>query len=99
MRIYLTYSVLVALLVAGFAFAIGTIGAVGVELFYGPEVTSYAKVAYGVFDGLGPFSLIGFDVRLLAAIGVAIVAVGLAAVLPPLLLNVGRSPLRNMADN
>lgn len=99
MRIYLTYSVLVALLVAGFAFVLGIAGAVGVELFYGPEVTSYAKVAYGVFDGLGSFSLIGFDVRLLGAIGVAIVAVGLAAVLPPLLLNVGRSPLRNMSDN
>ncbi len=98
MRIYLIYSVMVAVLVAIFSFLIGTGGAVTIELLYGPEITDQAKVAYGVFDSLGKFSLIGVDGMLLGIVAAAILLVGILAVLPPLIRNVRRNPIRDMRD-
>ena len=99
MRIYVTYSLIIALFVVLAALLLGGIGAVVIESLYGPQATSYAKVAYGVFDQLKPFSFVGIDLRLLSLIIIAILVTSLAAVLPPLIRNVRRNPIRDMRDD
>lgn len=99
MRIYISYSLIVALFVALLALIIGGIGAVVIEVLYGSQATNYAKVAYGVFDQLQPFSFIGIDIGLIGRIILAILVVSFIAVLPPLIRNVRRNPIRDMRDD
>lgn len=99
MRVYLTYSLMVAVIVTVASFVLGFAGAFVIEVLYGPDITSYAKVAYGVFDGLGNFTFIGVNGLLLGLIVVAIFVVAVIAVLPPLVRNVRRSPIKDMRDD
>lgn len=98
-RIYVSYSLMVALLVVVFALVLGAIGAGVIEALYGAQATNYAKVAYGVFDQLQPFSFIGININLIGAIILAILVISLIAVLPPLIRNVRRNPIRDMRDD
>jgi ABC-type antimicrobial peptide transport system permease subunit len=99
MQIYISYSLIVALLIAAFALVLGSIGAIVIEVLYGAQVTNYAKVAYGVFDQLQPFSFIGINLNLLGLIVAAILIISFLAVLPPLIRNIRRNPIRDMRDD
>ncbi len=96
--VYLFYSLMVALWIVLIALLIGAVGATVIEVLYGSQVTNYAKVAYGVFDQLQPFTFIGIDVSLLGLVIAAILIISLVAVLPPLLRNIRRNPIRDMRD-
>jgi hypothetical protein len=96
--VYLLYSLMVALWIVFIALLIGAAGAMLIEVLYGPQVTNYAKVAYGVFDQLQPFTFIGFNVSLLGLVIAAILIISIIAVLPPLLRNIRRNPIRDMRD-
>lgn len=99
MRIYISYSVIVSLLTVLCAVLLGIVGAYVVESMYGDQTTNYAKVAYGVFDKLEPFSFIGINVSINSLIIASIVIVSLVAVLPPLIRNVRRNPIRDIRDD
>jgi len=98
MRIYITYSILVACIVMLSSLAIGAVGSALIETLYGAEITNYAKVAYGVFNNLGSFNLIGFDVVHMGMLMAVILAVGLIAILPPLIRNIRRNPIQDMRN-
>lgn len=97
--IYLTYSALVASLVAVCSLILGFIVALVVQILYRNDVADYAKVAYGVFNEPDTFSFIGVDSILLSLIVAVVLAVGFIAVVPPLIRNVRRSPIRDMRDD
>ncbi len=97
--VYLTYSLMVAGLIALFAFALGLGLAFLADRYVSASATAFAQVAYGTFDDTAPaFHVIGFDVRLLALLASAIILISLIAVTPPLIRNVRRSPIRDMRD-
>jgi len=98
-HIYLTYSVLVALLVALCSLAIGFAAALVAQSLYRDDIADYAKVAYGVFNEPDTFSLIGVDAALLGLTVVVIMVVGVIAVVPSLLRNVRRNPIRDMRED
>jgi hypothetical protein len=98
-RIYVGYSFIVSLIVALFALILGGVGAVVVEALYGAQTTNYAKVAYGTFDQLQPFSFIGINIYLIVLVIAAIIVISLIATLPPLIRNVRRNPIRDMRDD
>ncbi|PIE00868.1 MAG: hypothetical protein CSA81_13380 [Acidobacteria bacterium] len=98
MSIYILYSLMVAALIILLSLLLAAVISAAVEAVYGPQVTDYAKVAYGVFDGLQPFSLIGINLPLISLVVCSIFFVSLIAVLPPLIHNVRRSPVRDIRD-
>jgi ABC-type antimicrobial peptide transport system permease subunit len=98
MRIYIVYSAIVAVLIIVFALVMGAVGVTIIQILYGSQATNYAKVAYGVFDQLQPFSFIGININLILVVIIAIILVSLIAVLPPLVRNVRRNPIRDMRD-
>jgi ABC-type antimicrobial peptide transport system permease subunit len=97
--IYMTYSILIASLIVLFSCLLGVAGATVIELLYRDAVASYVAVAYGIFDGLDTFSLIGFDSVLVGSVVVIIFGVGMSAVIVPLIRNVRRNPIRDMRDS
>jgi hypothetical protein len=98
MAIYLLYSVIVALRIAGFSLVLGAGIAALIQALYGGQMTNYAKVAYGVFDKGQTFNVIGINVAQLALLVVCIFGISLVAVLPPLVRNIRRSPISDMRD-
>lgn len=97
-HIYLTYSILVALLVAVSAFVIGFTTALMMQIIYRGGIADYTKAAYGVFNEPDTFSLVGIDGTLLSLTVVVILVVGVIAVIPPLIRNVRRNPIRDMRE-
>jgi hypothetical protein len=97
--IYMTYSILIASLIVLFSCLLGVAGATVIELLYRDAVASYVAVAYGIFDGLDTFSLIGFDSVLVGSVVVIVFGVGMSAVIVPLIRNVRRNPIRDMRDS
>jgi hypothetical protein len=99
MAVYITYSLMVAGLIALFALALGFIGAFIIESLYVADLTHYAQVAYGVFTSSQSFSFIGVNLSLLGLVVASIIVVSVIAVLPPLIRNVRRNPIRDMRDD
>jgi hypothetical protein len=97
-RIYITYSILVALLIAVCSFVIGFAAALTLQVIYRDDIADYVKVAYGVFNEPDTFTLIGVNGVLLGLAVAVILVIGVAAVIPPLLRNVRRNPIRDMRD-
>ena len=98
MSIYLTYSILVALLIAICSLTLGLVVALVVQVLFREDIADYMKVAYGVFSEPDTFSLIGADSILLGLTVAVILVVGLTAVILPLLRNVRRNPIRDLRD-
>ena len=97
--VYLTYSLMVAGLIAVFAFILGLGLAFLADRYISAPATAFAQVAYGTFDATAPsFHVIGFNIPLLALLAGAIILISLIAVTPPLIRNVRRSPIRDMRD-
>ncbi len=97
-HIYLTYSVLVALLVILCSFVIGFAVVLILQGMYRDDIADYVKVSYGVFNESNTFSLIGVDGTLLGLTTAVIFIVGIISVIPSLLRNVRRNPIRDMRD-
>ena len=97
-HVYLTYSVLVALLVALCSLVIGFATALIAQGMYRNDIADYAKVAYGVFNEPDTFTLIGIDCIQVSLTILVILVVGVIAVIPSLLRNVRRNPIRDMRE-
>ena len=96
--IYLAYSLIVALYISAFMLTLGFGIALIVNHLYSGNATDIAQIAYGSFNTIASFRLIGVNLLLLGALTLCVFAISLIAALPPLWRNVRRSPIRDMRD-
>ncbi len=96
--VYLLYSANVALRVIVFGLFLGVSIAGIVQILYSAQVTNYAKVAYGIFDRNQTFSFVNFDLLPLMLLTICIFAISIIAILPSLIRNVRRNPIKDMRD-
>lgn len=96
--IYVLYILLVALQIALVSTTLGIIAALAVDYFYGQVLTDTAVTAFGIIDDAPRFSLFSLESPLLVAVIGSIFAISVIASIQPLVLNVRRSPIRDMRD-
>lgn len=99
MAVYITYSMMVAVIIAVFALFVGLGGAFTVNNLYGGIMTDYAKVAYGTFTTPLTFTFMGQNWPYIGIIVALVILISLIAVLPPLWRNVRRNPINDMRDD
>lgn len=98
-QIYITYTVLVSLLVATFGVMLGAIAAGVLSNKYTPDLSVTAVLAYNAQDINREFSLFGLNPGYILAIIGLTVLTGVLAALLPLLANTRRNPIRDMRDD
>lgn len=96
-KIYLLYSLWVALRIALFAAALASVIVLVVETLFSRRATDAAQLAYGVFNDAS-FHFFGVPSPLFWAILGGILMMSLVAITPPLLRNIRRNPIRDMRD-
>ncbi|MEO7270173.1 MAG: ABC transporter permease [Knoellia sp.] len=97
-KIYLLYSLWVALRIALFAAVLAGVIVLVFETLFSRRATDAAQLAYGVFNGDARFHFFGTPSWLFWAILGGIIAMSLVAITPPLLRNIRRNPIRDMRD-
>lgn len=97
-KVYLLYSLWVALRIALFAALLAGAIVLVIETLFTRRATDAAQLAYGVFDGDATFHFFGTPSLLFWAILGGILAMALVAITPPLLRNIRRNPIRDMRD-
>jgi ABC-type lipoprotein release transport system permease subunit len=97
-QIYITYTIIVALFVAGIALAAGTAGAVVLDHKLGPNLSVGAVVAYNASDVHKHFSLISINPLYLSIIVGLVLLSALLSAIFPLLSNMRRNPIRDMRE-
>lgn len=97
-KVYLLYSIWVALRIALFAGLLAVAIVAVLELLYSERATRAAQLAYGVFDGDATFHFLGIPGPIFWAILGGILLMSLVAITPPLLRNIRRNPIRDMRD-
>jgi ABC-type antimicrobial peptide transport system permease subunit len=97
-QIYLTYTVMVGLLVTAVAIALGSIGAQIISNRLAPGLSVNAVLVYNARNPHMHFNLAGFDVWYLGAIVLLVLLVSLLSAVIPLLANMRRNPIRDMRD-
>ncbi|KGN37023.1 FtsX-like permease family protein [Knoellia subterranea] len=98
MKVYVLYSIWVAVRIALFAGLLAAAIVVGIEVFFTERATRAAQLAYGVFDGDARFHFLGIPGPVFWAILAGILLMSLVAITPPLLRNIRRNPIRDMRD-
>lgn len=98
-QIYLGYTTLLSLLVAGCAFVFGGIGAYFINQRYSGNLSVTAVITYGAQDVHKRFTLFGLDIRLLGAVLGLVILAGLLSASIPLLTNMRRNPIRDMRND
>lgn len=96
-KIYLYYSIGVAFRIVVFSFLLGLTAAIALQIGFGNQLTDYANISYGIY-GSAHFKLISLKSFLLILIAACIISVSLIAIVPPLIRNVRRNPIRDMRD-
>lgn len=97
-KVYLLYSLWVALRIAVFAGLLAGAIVLVIETLYSRRATDAAQLAYGVFNGDATFHFFGTPSVLFWSILGGILAMALVAITPPLLRNIRRNPIRDMRD-
>ncbi|MFC7486756.1 ABC transporter permease [Knoellia sp. CPCC 206453] len=97
-KIYLLYSLWVALRIALFAAVLAGVIVLVIETLFSRRATDAAQLAYGVFNGDATFHFFGTPSWLFWAILGGILAMSLVAITPPLMRNIRRNPIRDMRD-
>ncbi len=98
MKVYLIYSIDIAMRILIFSLGLGLIMSGAVQMLYSSQVTDYAKVAYGVFNSNQSFSFVNFPPLPLASLTACIIIVSIVSILPSLIRNVRRNPIKDMRD-
>lgn len=98
-EIYLTYTVLISLLVAVCSVVTGSIAANLLSGRYSGGLSVSAVLAYNAQDAHKTFSLFGFNPLYILAIAGLTVVAGLLSAILPLLSNTRRNPIRDMRDD
>lgn len=96
--IYVTYTVILSILVTFIAAIIGYLGAFVLNQQLAPALTAQAQYGFAGIDMTKEFSLIGFDERQLLIILAVCFTTGLVSMIIPLLNNVRRSPIKDMRE-
>ena len=96
-QVYITYTILLSLLVMVFALATGVLVALLAHNALWLETTVQAQLALGLTDASQRFTYIGVSEKLVIVCGAVLVA-GLIGMLLPLMRNVRRNPIRDMRD-
>ncbi|KGN32285.1 hypothetical protein N802_18145 [Knoellia sinensis KCTC 19936] len=97
-KVYVLYSIWVALRIALFAGLLAAAIVVAIEVLFTQSATRAAQLAYGVFDGDARFHFLGVPGPVFWAILAGILLMSLVAITPPLLRNIRRNPIRDMRD-
>jgi hypothetical protein len=97
-QIYLTYAVLISVLIMVFSFIVGAVAAKVVSAKLEPGISVGAVLAYNASDVHKRFSLFGLNGGYIAGIAVIILATALVGALLPLVTNMRRNPIRDMRD-
>ncbi len=98
-QIYITYAIMLSLLVSFFAIVVGFIGASVANHIWSPEFTVQAINAFNATDLNKEFALYAFyPSDLLMLVGLSVLA-GLLSAVFPLLRNLRRNPIRDMRDD
>lgn len=97
-KVYIIYSMGVALRILAFAILLGLVAAGLIELAFARDATAYAEVAYGVFNGKASFHFMGMQSGAVFWLASIILLSSLVAVSFALLRNVRRNPISDMRD-
>lgn len=97
-QIYITYAMLISLLITVISITVGAIGAYYVNNLYSPSLSVNAVLAYNASDPHKQFTLFGVNPLYIAIIVGLIIASALISAIIPLLANMRRNPIRDMRD-
>lgn len=97
-QIYITYSLLLAVLLFITAAFIGVIGAFWLDSWLSPVASLSAVLAYNSSDVEKQFHLFSFDFRILLGVFVLIVISAVLSTVGPLSGNLSRNPIKDMRD-
>jgi hypothetical protein len=98
-QIYITYALLISMLITVLSITAGAIGAYYVNKFYSPSLSVNAVLAYNASDPNKQFVVFGVNPLYIAIIVGLIVASALISAAIPLLTNMRRNPIRDMRDD
>lgn len=96
--VYALYTVILSALVALFAIGIGFTGAYIANQQLSSGLTAQAQYGFGGLDMTREVTLIGIDQQQLFVLLIACVTTGILSSIIPLLLNIRRSPIRDMRE-
>lgn len=97
-QIYLTYTFLVACLIAGFSIIVGWLIAVWTDNRYSSEASVNALLAFNVQDLSKEFHIIGFELKDVATVVGLIILASIIAGAITLAGNIRRNPINDMRD-
>lgn len=97
-QVYITYSLLLAVLLFVVAAIIGTTGAILVDKSLSPAASLSAVLAYNSTDINKQFHLFAFDWRILLGVFGLIVLSAILSTVGPLSGNLSRNPIKDMRD-
>lgn len=96
--IYILYTIIISILVAVFALAIGFIGAYLLDKQFVPQLTAQAQYSFGSINSNRVIRLIAVDMRQIIFIVSTCILTGLFSAILPLIRNVRRSPIRDIRE-
>lgn len=97
-QVYLTYTILVSLLVVLISFVLGSIGAAILDKHFSADLSVNAVLTYNAADVTKQFSLFGINPLHLLGIAALIVTTSLLAAMLPIILNMRRNPIKDMRE-
>lgn len=97
-KIYLSYSLIIAVRIILVALVLGLIISLIINSKTASDLTIQAKLGYGLFNQNLDFKLFGLNPIWLGVLSLAIVVMSLVAVIPPMLRNVVRNPIKDIKD-
>ena len=97
-KVYLSYSLIIAVRIIITSLAFGMLISFTLNAIYGENLTILAKLSYGLFHHKINFTLFDINLVWLALLALAIIIMSLVAVLPPMLRNVVRNPIKDIKD-
>ena len=97
-QIYITYTLLVSVLIGLVSLVVGLGLAEWLQARYSDQLTTTALLSFNVQDLAQRFHMVGTNARDLGYLVAAIVAVSLLATVLPLLNNMRRNPINDMRD-
>lgn len=97
-KVYLSYSLIIAIRIIIVSMVIGLIISLVINAKTTSDLTVQAKLGYGLFNQDLDFKLFGINLVWLGVLSLAIIVMSLVAVLPPMLRNVVRNPIKDIKD-
>ena len=92
------YTIIISILVAMFALAIGFIGAYLLDKQFAPQLTAQAQYSFGSINSNKVIRLIAVDMRQIIFIVSTCIFTGLFSAMLPLIRNMRRSPIRDIRE-